>query len=292
MGNRKKQQRQKAGSPAWMTTWADLVSLLMCFFVLLFSLSNVDEARFMEFAEAMASQRLSFMSGSLGSIFTDSSGMMPDNSPPIPLRQDPEAPVVEEVVDAVSARIGQMEDMAESFRTYMAPYRDMQPHRDTQVGDEGVADLEPDIRELSQLENIGISVDALGEYMRITFPSGMLFDSGQARLRPEALEMIDYVALRLQAYPGHRIAVQGHTDNVPIATLQFPSNFHLSAARSIAVVERLIIVHGFDPWYLSAEGMGEHRPVTTNYTIEGRAENRRVEILVFAQQQDLTVVTD
>ncbi|MCL2398213.1 MAG: flagellar motor protein MotB [Defluviitaleaceae bacterium] len=288
MGNRKKQARQRPGSPAWMTTWADLVSLLMCFFVLLFSLSSVDEARFQEFAEAMsASNRLAFMSGALGNIFTDSSGMMPENSPPIPPRQNPEAPIVDadDVIDVVSSRRGQMEELAETFRTYMAPT--------VHTGEMGESGQESaNIAQLSQLENIGITVDALGEYMRITFPSGMLFASGQAVLQSEALDTIDYVAMRLLEHPGHRIAVQGHTDNVPISTLQFPSNFHLSAARSIAVVQRLISVHGFDPWYLSAEGMGEYRPIATNDTIEGQAQNRRVEILVFAQQQDITVVTD
>jgi chemotaxis protein MotB len=284
MGHRRKQARQKPGSPVWMTTWADLVSLLMCFFVLLFSLSSVDEARFQEFAEAMASQRLAFMSGSLGNIFTDTSGMMPEHSPPIPLRQNPDAPITDEVIEAVAARRGQMDELADTFRTYMAPT--------VHAGESGEGQDPADITQLTQLENIGISVDELGEYMRITFPSGMLFASGQATLHADALETIDYVAMRLLEHPGHRIAVQGHTDNVPISTIQFPSNFHLSAARSIAVVQRLISVHGFDPWYLSAEGMGEYRPIATNDTIEGRAQNRRVEILVFAQQQGIEVVTD
>ena len=68
---KKKAKKQPAGSPAWMTTWADLVSLLMCFFVLLFSLSNIDEARFEEFAQAMAGRRI-FLAGALGMIFQDS----------------------------------------------------------------------------------------------------------------------------------------------------------------------------------------------------------------------------
>lgn len=283
MGNRRRQERQKPGSPMWMTTWADMVSLLMCFFVLLFSLSSIDEARFQEFSEALASQRMAFMSGSLGSFFTDSSGVMPDQSPPVPLRQNPEAPQVDEVVDTIAARMGQMDELAETFRTYMAP--------SVHAGEQG-DENQPHDNIISQLENIGIAVDELGEYMRITFPSGMLFASGQATLQADALETIDYVAMRLQEHPGHRIAVQGHTDNVPINTLQFPSNFHLSAHRAIAVVERLIYVHGFDPWYLSAEGMGEFRPVATNDTMEGRAQNRRVEILVFAQQQDIAVEMD
>jgi len=264
----KKAPKQKAGAPAWMVSWADLVSLLMCFFVILFAMSNVDEDKFAEFAQAMAGRRI-FLGGALGTFFNDSSGMMPDSSPPVPLRQPQDAPIVDEldeIVDAVASRIGQMDSMAETFRTYMAQY--------------------------DMAEQVGIRVDELGEYMSITFPSGMLFNSGQATLMPEALDMIDYVAARLAEFPGHRIAVQGHTDNIPINTIQFPSNLHLSAARSIAVVERLIYQHGFDPALLTVDGRGEFIPIDTNDTPEGRANNRRVEILVFARQQSLTVLDE
>ena len=268
MGNRKKTPTPKQGSPAWMSTWADMVSLLMCFFVLLFSLSNVDEARFQEFADAMASRRV-FFGGALGTIFSDSGGIMPDQSLQLPLTMDSNiSEDYGDVVTEIVTRRNEMMDLAETFRTYMAPYGALM-HSD-----------------------IGITVDELGEYVRITFESGMLFDSGQAVLRPEAIETIDHVASFLIQYPEHRVVVQGHTDNVPINTLQFPSNFHLSAARSISVMQRMMYYHDFDPWMVSAEGLGEYRPVDVNYTAEGRANNRRVEILVFARQQGQTTLID
>ena len=271
MGRKQKPQENRPGSPAWMTTWADLVCLLMCFFVLLFSLSNVDEARFQEFAQAMAGRRI-FLQGALGTIFNESAGLMPENSPPTPPRQNPLDPPADDeydpITEAVRDRQAQMAELAETFRTYMAPY------------DEDV------------MAEIGITVNELGEYVRFTFPSGMLFNSGQAFLTPDAVEMIDYVAGFLARYPGHRIAVHGHTDNIPINTLQFPSNWQLSASRAIAVVDRLVSYHGFDPWMLDAVGMGEYRPIDSNDTAEGRANNRRVEVLVFAQQQNLTVLEE
>ena len=249
-----------------MNTYADMVTLLFCFFVLLFAMSELDAERFTAMAEALAGRNV-LMRGAFGQIVTDGAGIMPAYSPPIPRARptDPED-IVDEIAGAVADRIAQMEGMAETFRTYMAQY-----------------DL---------AEQVGIRVDELGEYMMITFPSGMLFDSGQAMLTPSAVDMIDYVAARLANYPGHRIAAHGHTDDVPISTVQFPSNWHLSFARAFAVVERLIYWHGFDPWMLEAVGMGEFRPVDTNATEEGRANNRRVEIIVFAQQQSLTVITD
>ena len=267
MRKKKPEEEIKA---SWMATFTDMVTLLMCFFVLMFAMSSVDEERFAAMAEALAGRNF-LMRGALGQIFTDGAGVMPDQSPPIPLRMDPEAPITEEepnqIVDTIAGRIGELEGMADAFRTYMAQYD-------------------------ARLEEIGIRVDALGEYMVITFPSGMLFDSGQAVLRPEAVEMIDYVADRLAEFPGRRIAIHGHTDNVPINTIQFPSNFHLSAARAIAVIERMQHYHGLEPRLLEAVGRGEFDPIDDNNTVEGRANNRRVEIKVFSQQQSLTVVTD
>ncbi|MCL2015237.1 MAG: flagellar motor protein MotB [Defluviitaleaceae bacterium] len=295
MAKQKKPKKVDAGSPAWMATFSDMSCLLMCFFVLLFAMSQVDEDRFREFAEAMAGRNI-FLSGALGTIFNQGSGFMPYVAPPTPPTQVIDDDVTEAaetvqaqlaaavmdtaaqaaaaqaaaVLDTVVDRQEQMQAMADAFQTYMAPY-----------------DL---------AEEIGIRVDALGEYMAITFPDAVLFNTGQATLLPQALELIDYVASALAQHhaQGHRIAIQGHTDNVPINTFQFPDNFYLSAARAIAVMRRLMDYHNFNPanGLLTIDGRGEFTPIDTNDTPEGRANNRRVEILVYARQQDLQVVFD
>jgi chemotaxis protein MotB len=277
MGKKRKPPAKRAGSPAWMTTWADLVSLLMCFFVLLFALSSIDEARFMEFAEAMRGRTI-LLGGALGTIFNQSSGMLPAESPPIPLRQNPEAPIISEddfdpdinpLAAALQGRRGELEGMESTFRLHME--------------DDAFVDIATEI---------GIEVSALGEYLRLTFDSGMLFDSGSSVLRPAAVAVIDDIASILALYPDNRIAIHGHTDSLPINTIRYPSNFHLSAARSISVLTRLIDYHGFNPQMLTAVGLGEHSPYDTNETAEGRQANRRVEILVYASQIDLSVIAD
>jgi len=252
----KKPRPPKKGAPEWMTSWADFVSVLMCFFVLLFSLSNMDEARAAEFAEVMRGRNI-LTGGGRGQVFDGGSGVLPEHTPPVQqIRTVPTEPAEPQEYETHS----QMNELAGSFRTYMAPYHS------------------------AVLETLGISVDELGEYVRITFEDGMFFDTGQAALRAEAIEVIDYVAAFLARYPGHRISIQGHTDNRPINTVRFPNNLHLSAGRAISVKEHMVNFHGFDPLMLEAVGMGEYRPVATNDTAEGRARNRRVEILVFAQQ--------
>ncbi|MCL1998319.1 MAG: flagellar motor protein MotB [Turicibacter sp.] len=261
-----KKKKREAPVNNWMNTYADMVTLLFCFFVLLFAFSEVDAQQFTAMAEALAGRNI-LTRGALGSVFNDSAGLMPSESPPIPPRQNPEAPINEDVTQiaqVVSDRVGQMNAMADAFQTYMAPY---------------------DIA-----EELGIRVDALGEYMVISFPSGMLFNVGEDELLPSALEMLNYVATWLTQFPGHRIVIRGHTDSMPIGTERFRSNMHLAAGRAISVFYYLVDVHGFDPALVEPTAHGEFIPIDTNYTVEGRANNRRVEIYVFAQQVGIEVV--
>jgi chemotaxis protein MotB len=275
MNRKKKAEAPKAGAPLWMTSWADMVSLLMCFFVMLFALSSVDEVRWASFADAMQANRFFLSAGGGTPSPTEAMGgtnILPYQQnliPPI-VSQDEPAPTPtptpippgdpDDPGQAHSARMLQVFAMAESFQMYMEDYQ------------------------FSEL--IGLSVSELG-YMRITFPNHMMFNSGSDELLPEAIDLIDYFAGWLADYPGHQVTIQGHTDDRPINTPQFRSNMHLSAGRAISVFNRLVGVHGFDPFYIATGGMGEHLPIDTNDTIEGRAANRRVEIVIHVPQYEL-----
>lgn len=107
----------------------------------------------------------------------------------------------------------------------------------------------------------------------------ILFDSGSTRIKQEGQEVLAAVAEQIQKIGGHGIRVEGHTDDVPIATDRFPSNWELSAARA-AVVVRFFIENGLDPLRLEAVGVGEHHPIAPNDTNEHRARNRRIEIVL------------
>jgi chemotaxis protein MotB len=276
MNRRKSKAQAKAGAPLWMTSWADMVSLLMCFFVMLFALSNVDEARWQAFADSMAATRFFMGGGGQQASLNDPAGgegildfnrspippIIPpaDDPEPTPTPTPPPGHEVDPLAQMVEHRRAYTRGMADSFQTYMAQH---------------YADYV-----------FGVVVDDLG-FMRITFPNHMLFVSGSDELFPEAIEMVDHLAAWLAEYSGHHIVIQGHTDDRPINTPQFRSNMHLSAGRAISVFNRLVHVHGFDPTYISASGLGEHMPVDTNDTVEGRANNRRVEILIYAPQLEL-----
>jgi chemotaxis protein MotB len=113
------------------------------------------------------------------------------------------------------------------------------------------------------------------------------FDSGSAHIKPESLAAFDRIAmiLRDKKYP---LRIEGHTDDVPIHTSQFASNWELSAARATELVRTLIVRNGFPANRLSAGGFAEFHPVATNQTAEGRAQNRRVDVVILEQSPNDT----
>lgn len=132
----------------------------------------------------------------------------------------------------------------------------------------------------AQFADLGDAVDVSTIEGRVNLRVGehILFPSGQAALTEDGIRVIEQLAARLEreSYP---IIVEGHTDDRPIQTAQFPSNWELSAARASAVV-RVLIDYGIEPWRLSAVGYAETMPVADNFTPEGRAENRRVDLVL------------
>lgn len=124
---------------------------------------------------------------------------------------------------------------------------------------------------------ISVWLDERG--LMIRFLDTTLFDLGQADLKPEARLILDNVAQILVSMP-NRIRVEGHTDDLPINTYRFPSNWELSTNRATTVVRYFIEHHGLSPEQFSAAGYGEWHPVAPNDTVEQRAQNRRVDIVI------------
>ena len=123
---------------------------------------------------------------------------------------------------------------------------------------------------------IDVEMTSDGVNLRIT--DDFLFASGSADLKPVAGELMSRIAHLLDGQ-GEEIVISGHTDSIPINTARFPSNWELSAARAIAVA-RHFQGNGLDPTRMRAVGFGEYRPIGDNQVVEGRAQNRRVEILL------------
>jgi chemotaxis protein MotB len=124
--------------------------------------------------------------------------------------------------------------------------------------------------------------------LMITISDKALFASGEAVVKPEARQLAKAISNMLQQFPDYEVIVSGHTDNVPISTYEFPSNWDLSSVRALNFMKILLLNTNLDPKKFSAIGYGEYHPVASNDTAAGRAQNRRVEVSIIRKYVDST----
>ncbi|MCS6998814.1 MAG: OmpA family protein [Aquificaceae bacterium] len=137
-------------------------------------------------------------------------------------------------------------------------------------------ELQETLKKLGLEGEFKIAFEAIG--IRLILQEKLLFESGSAEIKPETRPVLDKLYEILKDLP-NPVEVEGHTDNIPISTERFPSNWELSTARAGTIV-RYLIAKGIDPERLKASGYADTRPIASNATPEGRAQNRRVEILI------------
>lgn len=136
-------------------------------------------------------------------------------------------------------------------------------------------------KDIGLQDKIIATMDERGLVIRIS--ESAFFDPGSADLKTEAKSVLDVIDTLLQEIPNH-VRIEGHTDNIPIRTNKFPSNWELSVNRATVCVRYLIERHGFPPVKISALGYGEYRPIADNGNVAGRAKNRRVDIVVLTAE--------
>jgi chemotaxis protein MotB len=227
------------GAPEWMCTFSDLVTLLMCFFVLLFAMSTTQQETFKELVESLRS--------ALGVQTVPETGTR-------------EGLIMHAVPQEEEVPVPQVDELGAMIQKEM---------------DEVVSE----VRELILFNKLGgmVNVSETQDGVVITLSDMLLFSAGSSDLSEKGMEILRKVAGILSQLAYH-VKVKGHTDNEPIRTDRYPSNWELSSSRAGAVV-RLLVTHGVDPRLIAAEGYAQYRPVATNDTAQGRASNRRVEIV-------------
>lgn len=244
-----KADRKNYGAPAWMNTYGDMVTLLLTFFILLYSFSSIDIQRF---NEVMSAIQHSFM-GRTG-ILVGTTELGAEEGQRFD-RDEHLAVAPEQIIGeqdlALLEMMRQLEETYEEVREFLSK-----------------AGLEEDI--MLRMEERGIVME---------LPEKILFDTGRAELKPDFLYTLELLA-ELLSRLHNQIIVEGHTDNVPIRTFLYPSNWELSVARSVSVARYLVEQHGLDPGRFIATGYGEYHPLDSNETPEGRARNRRVNIVI------------
>ena len=258
MAKRKEEPPKPAA--AWMSTFSDLMNLLLCFFVLLFSMSTLDAAKFEQLAASFSDSFSIFSAGStsIGEGLLVGNGVMQLNE-----------------LDEFMNTMGKESEEVEEQEDPLTELREEQMKES-----EELAEL---IEEIIQEQNLDkeVDVDFTSQYVSLTLNGGILFDSGKATLKPECSTVLNKIGIILEKYAKSVIEIEGHTDNVPIHTAQFADNDELSDARALAVFRYILEHTSLNPANLKHAGRGEYVPVADNATAEGRTKNRRVEIKIY-----------
>ncbi len=266
---RKRREEEHTNHERWLVSYADFITLLFAFFVVMYAISSVNEGKYRVLSETL-NQAFSEPTRSLepiqvgditrsgDTVIGDKNGVSITETPVPRITQAAEVtaqekesqPPAPELFDQAAA--DELVRVAEEIRFSLKPFVD-----------KGLVDVRHN-----------------PYWVEVDMKSSMLFPSGSAHLSREALRALRAVVGILKPV-SNPIHVEGYTDNVPISTPVFPSNWELSAARAASVVH-FFSRQGVRPDRLAAIGYGEHRPVTGNDTEQGRHQNRRVSLIIMA----------
>ena len=294
MARKKKPEEAKAGAPEWMATCSDLMNLLLCFFVLLFSMSSTDTAKYNEIVEAITSSFSIFSGGgsALDQGVLVSSGVSQLNE----LAEYYSNLAVENTAEEDGTKGGSGKSDSENTSENKTEKDNVKKEI---TKDEVLKKYEQEVKEAAEKnyekaseainqfklnDTVQLKMDTSYNYIGLSIDGYFLFDSGQAELKKGADVVLDKAAGILKKFKDTDIVIEGHTDNVPQTnTVKFKNNLWLSSARAMTVLEYLTNVEHMDPKRLSASGKGEYEPIASNKTPEGRQKNRRVEIKIFTK---------
>ncbi len=258
----------------WLLTYSDMITLLMALFIVMWAISSVNISKFDQLKAALKSAFSAKVLPDNSSILAGQQSPFQQNGAPIePLNEansppNTSSPVVD--THSISAQISARLSSAMQARA-------VQQEENNLVHIQQLVQSYADEHGLAQ--EVSTQIDEQGLVVRL-LTDNLLFGSGQATLEPQAGPLLRVIA-KLLAAPGivNPVAVEGNTDNQPIHSAQYASNWELSSARADAVLEALL-VNGVHPKRLSATGYGDVDPIATNETPAGRAANRRVDIVI------------
>ena len=266
---RKKKPEEHVNHERWLVSYADFITLLFAFFVVMYAISSVNEGKYRILSDSLVAA-FRTPPRSLGPIQI---GNIEAAAPPAdaPLKSFPAPMRLKGLPESMAPKL-------ESHKT--AAVKTVQSPPD--IRQMGLA-IEKRLADLISAEMVSVNIHK--EWVDIKIKTDLLFSSGSIVLSPSAMPVIQDVSQALRSLPV-QVQVEGFTDNVPIHSPIFPSNWELSAARAASVVHQMT-ENGIQPQRLAAVGYGQYHPVATNATAQGRAQNRRVELVVVAENAKL-----
>ena len=271
---RKKKHEEHENHERWLVSYADFITLLFAFFVVMYSISSVNEGKYRVLSESMAAAFRS-SARSLEPIQVGNVARSPRPSVDVPVEIPMKSSFTPIIVDPDQYFVRNNTDMSINEDDWSM---DEAAEQISYMADNLETALEPLIDE----DLVSVTRDRL--WLELEINSSILFTSANATPSNEAAVVLSQVASTFADYP-NSIHVEGYTDDMPINTPVYPSNWELSSARAAAVV-RLFTQYGIEPTRLASVGYGEHHPIADNTTPEGRAQNRRVVIVILANLQN------
>lgn len=300
---KRREKPAEEGLPAWMSTFSDLMNLLLCFFVLLYASSNVDEEKIQRIMASFNQASFSVLES--GSVSLDEGQIVSGG-----VTQLPGIESILEYIGVSSEVKGNNQDLsatgADDGQSDSSDQPDsVQPNTEETIVDNQTTELSQEELK-AQVEQQGekqsaqmydeisekvesykiednVSLDYNSQYVSLDLNGALLFDEGQADIRDDAADFMKKITSILKRYQDCIVEVEGHTDNVPIHNSNYQSNRYLSTARATKVYEYITDNTDFPDQNLKVAGYGESRPVASNDSEEGRSKNRRVTIKIYNQ---------
>mgnify|MGYP003144410447 FL=1 len=278
-----RKKRQAAGLPAWMATFADLMALLLCFFVLLLSFSEMDAMKFKRLAGSLAQAFGVQTELQVNEVPKGTSIIAQEFSP-----GKPEPTPINEIFQSTDDTTQMSLEVycAEEFDIQQGEpdYEDSDREQLKQRLEELIRETEQDAMALAarlqpQITSGQIEIETRGRQIIIRIREQGSFRSGSAELAEDYFDVLDEIQAVLMLQPG-RIKVQGHTDNIPINSARFRSNWELSSARAVSVAHQLMRGDYIDEDRFEVTGFADTRPLAPNDNPDNRARNRRVEVVI------------
>ena len=258
MGRRKSIPHESENTDRWMVSYADFVTLLFAFFVVMYAISSVNEGKYRVLSDTM----------------TEAFKVAPKSPQPIQIGKENKIISSTKQDNKLIESIKPVRVLPKAERTYEKEMK--------QIAETVSSAVQP----LIDKGLIKVTQNKL--WVEIEMNTNILFSSADSELEDEAYPALKALAAVLKTLP-NSIDVEGHTDNVPINNARFPSNWELSAARAASVVH-LFTRYGVDPRRLSSIGYAEFRPISDNTTTEGRLRNRRVKVVILADKNARRIV--
>ena len=293
MAEKKEEFKLPPGTPApWMSTFSDMMTLLMCFFVLLFSMSEVDAAKFEDVVKSFQSTVSIFKAGSkaVGDGILISNGvsqlnMLDEYINSSGKTAEADNDDIEDITKTGGSADDKLKEAAEQLELNQEEIESLKAAIDELEEEklklsEELAEKMEDAFEESMMED-KVEVSFTGDYVTLTLNGAFLFDSGKADIKSDAIPVLNKIGVLLTRYADSDIEIEGHTDSVPLNGGRYENNDVLSSYRALAVFNYLKENAALDPGVMKHSGRGEYIPITDNSTPEGRAKNRRVEIKIY-----------